>query len=69
VIRHLLTGFQTLGLTNGIKEIAITLKQQYTIKVPDAIIAATAQYYGMTLITADRDFQKIAGLNILSFNV
>jgi predicted nucleic acid-binding protein len=63
-IRQLLRGFNILGLTNGIKEIAIDLKQRYAIKVPDAIIAATAKYYEVTLITADKDFRKIVDLDI-----
>jgi predicted nucleic acid-binding protein len=65
LIRNLLTGVKTIGFTNGIKEIAIALRQQYSIKVPDAIIAATAKYYGLTLITANEDFRKIEDLDIM----
>jgi predicted nucleic acid-binding protein len=63
-IRYLLTGFKSLALTDGIKEIAIDLKQRHTVKVPDAIIAATAIYHEITLITADRGFEKIDGLRL-----
>jgi predicted nucleic acid-binding protein len=45
-----------------IREIAISIKQAYTIKVPDAIIAATSIHYGLTLLTADTDFKKLKEL-------
>ncbi|MDR1938366.1 MAG: type II toxin-antitoxin system VapC family toxin [Tannerellaceae bacterium] len=68
-IRYLLAGFKNLALTNGIKEIAIDLKQRHTVKVPDAIIAATAIYHGATLITADREFEKIDGLKLFLLDI
>lgn len=47
-----------------IKGITIKLKQQYSIKLPDAIVAACSLYMGLTLITADKYFQKIQGLEV-----
>lgn len=46
-----------------IKELTILLKQSYTLKIPDAIIAATAMHYKQTLLTADKDFKKIREIN------
>lgn len=58
-----------LGPFNAdIKGIAIKLKQQHSIKLPDAIIAACSLYMGLTLITADRYFQKIHGLDVKIIN-
>jgi len=54
-----------LPFNNEIREIAISLKQDYTIKVPDAIIAATAIHYGHILLTADKEFRKIAVLSAI----
>lgn len=45
-----------------IRELAVLLKQRYTLKVPDAIIAATAIHYNQSLLTADKDFKKIKEL-------
>jgi predicted nucleic acid-binding protein len=42
-----------------IRELTILLKQSYSLKIPDAIIAATAMHYNQTLLTADKDFKKI----------
>ena len=44
----------------------IAIRQQYHTKLPDAIIAATALAYNLTLITHNMsDFQKINGLQLI----
>lgn len=44
----------------------ILLRKSHKIKLPDAIIAATALVHGLTLITRNTsDFSKIAGLKII----
>jgi predicted nucleic acid-binding protein len=52
-----------------IREMAITLKQKYTLKVPDAIIAATSLHYDITLLTADKEFNKIKELTSIIVSV
>lgn len=54
-----------LELTAGIKKRAITLKQLHRIKLPDAIIAATAQFLKIELITFDKGFATIPGLDLI----
>ena len=45
----------------------IALRKKYKIKLPDAIIAATAIVYNFTLISHNfKDFQKITELNFLN---
>lgn len=48
-----------------IKKSAIQLKQKYKVKLPDAIIAATAIHYNIPFITADADFKVIKELDLL----
>lgn len=43
----------------------IKLRKKYKIKTPDAIIAATALVHGLKLITIDKDFQNIKGLDLI----
>jgi len=64
-IRGMLNDCDIIKLTNNIKETAISLKQKYSVKIPDAIIAATAKNFDLPLITADMDLKKIEGVNIL----
>ena len=48
-----------------IKKKAIQIKQKYKIKLPDAIIAATAILYNIPFITADSDFKVVKELNLI----
>ena len=52
----------TYPLNHNIRQLAISLKQAYKLKIPDAIIAATALHYNQPLLTADKDFKKIKEL-------
>jgi len=65
IIRSLLNNCEIVALSNNIKEMAISIKQKYSIKAPDAIIAATAKSFNLPLITADRDFKKIEDVDIV----
>jgi len=48
-------------------ERTIQLRQQYKIKLPDAVIAATALVEGLALITRNMgDFKNIAGLKVIN---
>lgn len=49
---------------SDIKAIVILLKQKHTIKLPDAIVAASAMYMSLPLVTADKGFSKITGLDL-----
>lgn len=40
---------------------AIELRRKSGLEVPDAIIAASARFLGVRLMTADRDFKKVEG--------
>lgn len=53
-----------ITLSENIKKLTIQLKQLYTLKIPDAIIAATAIYLNLPLLTADKDFKKIKEVNL-----
>lgn len=51
-------------LNSDIKKITKQLLQTVNIKLPDAIIAATAIYLGLPLLTFDAGFNAIPGLNL-----
>jgi len=64
-IRSLLNNCEIIDFSNTIKEIAISIKQRYTVKIPDAIIIATAKNFGLPLVTADIDLKKILDTDIV----
>jgi len=69
-IRNLLSDCEMLQFSNNIKEITIALKKQFSIKLPDAIIAATAKYYDIPLVTADKEFKKLKGeVNVIILDI
>ncbi|MDO5522774.1 MAG: type II toxin-antitoxin system VapC family toxin [Bacteroidia bacterium] len=54
-----------MQLTPEIKNLAIEFKQQNVIKTPDAIIAATAKFLELPLVTSDKGFKKITDMQII----
>lgn len=56
-----------IGLTNEIVNQTIVIRKAYKIKLPDAIIAATAMNNNLTLITRNAaDFKMIKGLALIN---
>ena len=64
-IKALLDSCIILELTSEIKNIAIDIRQKQKIKAPDAIIAATANFLKLPLITSDRGFKKISDIELI----
>ena len=55
-----------LELESPIKLKTAEIRKLHKIKLPDAIIAATAQVYGLTLLTRNvKDFQNVAELELI----
>ena len=59
--------FKRIFLTKEIEKQTILIRKTNKIKLPDAIIAATAMVYNLTLATHNKDdFKNIQGLKILN---
>lgn len=55
--RRFLDGFEIVPVNGGVAERAVALRRQYRLRLPDAIIWASAQEHSALLITRDtRDF-------------
>lgn len=58
-----------IAITNEVVEKTIALRRAHRIKIPDAIIAATALEFNLTLITRNtRDFKAINGLEVVNLH-
>lgn len=56
-----------IGLEESIIQRTIALRQQRKMKLPDALIAATALVHGLLLVTRNlADFKSIPGLAVLN---
>ncbi|MGP1510277.1 type II toxin-antitoxin system VapC family toxin [Treponema lecithinolyticum] len=64
-IKSLIEECCVFPLSENIKNKAITLCRTHKIKIPDAIIAATAIEHKLPLITADKDFKQILELDLI----
>ena len=63
----LLAQFDETPLQEAIVQRTIALRQQHRIRLPDAVIAATALERGVPLVTRNvHDFQGIPGLTLLN---
>lgn len=53
-LRYLLGHLHRVEVDAAVRETAILLRRQYRLKLPDAIIAASAQAHDATLLTNDQ---------------
>ncbi len=65
--QEFLTNFISIPVDDPIANAAAQIRRSVNIKLPDALIAATALDAQRTLVTANvRDFEKIAGLALVA---
>ncbi|MCC5921626.1 MAG: type II toxin-antitoxin system VapC family toxin [Cyclobacteriaceae bacterium] len=66
-VENLLADSTIVDINSEIKKLVIELRKSNTIKLPDAIIAATSHYLNIPLMTSDTGFTKLIDLNILFY--
>jgi predicted nucleic acid-binding protein len=61
-IEKFLSGITIVGLSEPVKTQAILLRRKHQLKLPDAIVAATALSLGATLVTNDSKLLRLPGV-------
>ncbi|EMF0719564.1 type II toxin-antitoxin system VapC family toxin [Citrobacter freundii] len=62
--RVAMSAFNIIGVSQEIAERSVALRQEYGMKLPDAIILATAQVHHLELVTRNtKDFAGIPGVS------
>jgi len=56
-----------VDMASDIKDICIKLRKKHNLKLPDAIIAATARFLNIPLVSADQDFIKIKEADVFFY--
>ena len=56
-----------ISINNRIKEKYIEIKKKYKLKLPDAIIAATAIVLNIPLVSADKQFKTVKELTLVTY--
>ena len=69
LLQSMINGCVLVEFNNEIKVEAIKLRRAYRLKLPDAIVAASAKYMRLPLLTADKDFQKVSNLELLFVDI
>lgn len=65
IIKEFISDATILDLDQSIVKKCIQLRRSRKIKTPDAIIAATAIVYNLTLLTNDKGFDNIPELKVI----
>lgn len=66
-IEKFISGALIINLNEAVILTAIQVRRDFRLKLPDAIIAATALVYDLTVITRNiDDFKKVPGLNFIN---
>lgn len=60
LIADRLSKFTYLSISSEIEDLAIALRRTRKLKLPDALIAATAIHHGLELLTLDQALLKVA---------
>jgi predicted nucleic acid-binding protein len=65
LIREMLGSCYKINHSQLLSELVISLKRDNNIKLPDAIIAASAQSLGLPLLTADKGFARLTNIDCM----
>ncbi len=68
-IRNFLSEITVVGIDSNIKELAITLRKNYRLRLPDAIIVATAKSLDAILFTNDLGLTSLTEINTQSVRI
>lgn len=69
VIKGLLQNCIIIEMSLEIKELTIKFRRKSKLKLPDSIVAASAYYSKLPLLTADTDFRKLDELEIIIYEI
>lgn len=67
IAKDFLNTKQIIHTSPAICDLAIQIRLNYKCKLPDALIAATAQFMQLPLITADTLLLNIKGIEVIKF--
>ncbi|MBL4753008.1 MAG: type II toxin-antitoxin system VapC family toxin [Flavobacteriales bacterium] len=56
-----------IDINNRIKAETVNIRRKYKVKLPDAIIIASAYYLDVPVITADAGFKKVEEIDLLYY--
>ena len=67
IIKDFLSNCNIIDINSQIKEYTLQIKQKQLVRLPDAIIGATALFLNIPLLTSDKGFEKIKEIDLHIF--
>jgi len=68
-IQSLLKELKIIGINSEIKKRTIDIRSKYGLKIPDAIIAASAEYFKIPLVSGDKSFVKVESIDLIKYDI
>lgn len=66
-IKKFLSDFVVVNIDDAIRDQTIEIKKNTQLRLPDSIIAASSIVLDMPLVTSDKQFKTVVGLNLLYY--
>jgi len=67
ILDEFIASVDVVGIDHKVTQQTICFRRGYKLKLPDSIAATSAHINSLPLLTADRSFQRIDGLNIFLY--
>ncbi|RYY33890.1 MAG: type II toxin-antitoxin system VapC family toxin [Sphingobacteriaceae bacterium] len=67
VLDEFIESVNVLNINKGVKENTILIRKNNKLKLPDSIIAASALSNNLPLMTADKLFHRVSGLDLVFY--
>jgi len=68
-IKGLLENCLIVDVRSEIKELTIEIRRKSKLKLPDSIVAATAYFSKLPLLTADKQFRTVDKLELIMYEI
>ncbi len=68
-IREFLGQVILVGLSDDVKQMTISLRKKYRLKLPDAIICATASLNGAILLSNDAQLARVTEISVQTVEI
>lgn len=66
-VKEFLGSCKVVDINEHIKERTVGIRKYHGLKLPDSIIAATSEYLGIPLLTADKAFKRVENVNSIFY--
>lgn len=69
MIRNFLSLCKVAGYSDKLRDKTVEIRKTASLKLPDAVIAATSFNLQLPLITADKQFKRVDKLNVIFYQI